>query len=89
MTGITEADVAAVIGRIDEIIMREVVRTGASRPELRRAFALAKGPADFSAHTALPARMRRLVDLLAVALPEQGPPPPHRPAAMRGIDRAA
>jgi hypothetical protein len=88
MGGVTEADVAAVIGRIDEIIIHEVVRTGASRPELRQAFALAKGPADFSAHTALPPRMRRLVDLLAVALPQQGPPQGHL-SPMKGVGRAA
>lgn len=70
MAGITEADVAAAIGRIDEIIIREVVRTGASRPELRRALAFARGPADMAACSALPPRMQRLVDLLAVALPE-------------------
>lgn len=88
MDGVTEADVAAVIGRIDEIIVHEVVRTGASRPELRRAFALAKGPADFSAHTALPPRMRRLVELLAVALPEQGPPHGRNPTP-KNVDHAA
>lgn len=70
MGGITEADVAAAIGRIDEIIIREVVRTQASRLELRRAIALAKGPADIAASSALPPRMQRLVDLMAVALPE-------------------
>lgn len=32
MGGVTEVDVAAAIGRIDEIIIREIVRTGASRP---------------------------------------------------------
>ena len=49
MGGVSEADVAAAIGRIDEIIIREIVRTGASRPELRRALALAKGPGDLDA----------------------------------------
>jgi hypothetical protein len=100
MGGVTEVDVAAAIGRIDEIIIREIVRTGASRPELRRALALAKGPGDLDADAALPPRMQRLVDLLAVALPEQGPELPHGPkplpgpqrrrhAAIKGIDRAA
>lgn len=70
MAGITEADVAAAIGRIDEIIIREVVRTGASRLELRRALAMARGPADVATCAALPPRMQRLVDLLTVALPE-------------------
>ena len=100
MGGVTEVDVAAAIGRIDEIIIREIVRTGASRPELRRALALAKGPGDFDADTALPPRMQRLVDLLAVTLPEQGPRLPQGPkplqgpqrrlhAAIKGIERAA
>lgn len=88
MGGITEVDVAAAIGRIDEIIIREIVRTGATRPELRRALALAKGPGDLAADSALPPRMQRLVDLLAVTLPEQGPPNRRHPA-MKGIDRAA
>lgn len=70
MTGITETDVAAAIGRIDEIIIREIVRTGASRLELRRALALAKNPADVAASFAQPPRMQRLVDLLTVALPQ-------------------
>ncbi|WP_287470188.1 hypothetical protein [Hydrogenophaga sp.] len=68
MAGITEADVAAAIGRIDEIIIREVVRTGASRPELRRALAMARGPADVAACSALPPRMQRLVDLLITCI---------------------
>lgn len=106
MGGVTEVDVAAAIGRIDEIIIREIVRTGASRPELRRALALAKGPGDLGADAALPPRMQRLVDLLAVTLPEQGPnlplgpelphermpssePQRRRPAAIKGIERAA
>lgn len=70
MTGVSEADVAAAIGRIDEIIIREVVRTEASRHELRRALALARQPLGVEASSALSPRMRRLVDLLMVALPE-------------------
>ena len=94
MGGVTEVDVAAAIGRIDEIIIREIVRTGASRPEFRRALALAKGPGDIGADAALPPRMQRLVDLLAVTLPEQGPKPlqgpqPRLHAAIKGIERAA
>jgi len=94
MAGVTEVDVAAAIGRIHEIIIREIVRTGASRPELRRALALAKGPGDLEADSALPPRMQRLVELLAVTLPEQGPKPVQGPqrrlhAAMKGVDRAA
>ncbi|WP_156410591.1 hypothetical protein [Bosea sp. Root381] len=70
MAGVSEADVAAAIGRIDEIIIREVVRTEASRLELRRAVALARQPLGIEASQALPPRMQRLVDLLTVALPE-------------------
>lgn len=70
MSGISEADVAAAIGRIDEFIIREVVRTQASRHELRRAIALARQSSDIQAGRDLPPRMRRLVDLLMVALPE-------------------
>jgi hypothetical protein len=82
--GVTEVDVAAAIGRIDEIIIREIVRTGARRPELRRALALATGPGYLDADAALPPRMQRLVDLLAVTLPEQGPKPPQGPELPQG-----
>jgi len=88
MVGITEADVDATIGPIDRIIMDEIVRTGASRLELRRALAMARGRTDIEAASALPARMQRLVDLLAVTLPEQGPSLP-RGRAAKGIGRAA
>lgn len=70
MSGVSEADVAAAIGRIDEIIIREVVRTEASRHELRRALVLVKQPLGVEAGRELPPRMQRLVDLLMVALPE-------------------
>lgn len=79
MGGVTEADVAAAIGRIDEIIIREVVRTQASRGEIRRALELVRAPRDLNATTALPPRMQRLVDLLSVAEPEPvGPRQPRR-----------
>lgn len=77
MGGVTEADVAAAIGRIDEIIMREVVRTQASRGEIRKALELVRTPADLNQAEALPPRMQRLVDLLSVAVPE--PVGPRRP----------
>ena len=100
MGGVTEVDVAAAIGRIDEIIIREIVRTGGPRPERGGARGLATGRGYVDADAALPPRMQRLVDLLAVALPEQGPELPHGPkplqgpqrrrhAAIKGIDRAA
>ena len=88
MGEITKADVDAIVGPIDQIIMEEIVRTGASRLELRRALAMARGRADLETASALPPRMQRLVDLLAVTLPEQGPPHPHGHAA-KGIGRAA
>ncbi len=77
MGGVTEADVAAAIGRIDEIIMHEVVRTKASRSEIRRALELVATPPDPARPDPLPPRMQRLVDLLSVALPE--PVGPRRP----------
>lgn len=88
MAGVSEADVAAAIGRIDEIIIREVVRTEASRHELRRAIALARQPLGIEASQALPPRMQRLVDLLTVALPE-AEMTPRRTAAARGVVRHA
>lgn len=71
MGGVTEADVAAVIGRIDEIIIQEVVRTQASPAELRQAVQLARDSVDIAASDALSPRMQRLVDLVAVALPDR------------------
>ncbi|MGX5734838.1 hypothetical protein [Bosea thiooxidans] len=88
MGGITEAEVAAATGPIDQIVMHEIVRTGASPLELRRALSLARGRADLAADSALPPHMQRLVDLLAVTLPEQGPSRPSRDGT-RGVGRAA
>lgn len=88
MGGITEADVAAAIGPADRIVTQEIVRTGASALELRRALAMARGRADLVADAALPPRMQRLVDLIAVTLPEQGPPRPFHGGA-GGISHAA
>ncbi|HEV7256332.1 MAG TPA: hypothetical protein VGN82_01000 [Bosea sp. (in: a-proteobacteria)] len=85
MSGVSEADVAAAIGRIDEIIIREVVRTEASRHELRRALVLAKAPLAVEAEGDLSPRMQRLVDLLMVALPE---PERHRRDGGRRTGRA-
>ncbi len=83
MGGVTEADVAAAIGGIDEIIMREVVRTQASPREIRKALELVRTPADLTAAEGLPPRMRRLVDLLSVAVPEPvGPRQPRRGARL-------
>ncbi|GAU81719.1 hypothetical protein [Bosea sp. BIWAKO-01] len=70
MSEISAGDVVAAIGRSDELIIREMLRTKATLLELRRALAFAKGPANASpaAYQALPARMQRLVDLLTAAL---------------------
>ncbi len=84
MSGVTEADVAAVIGRLDEIIIREIVRTQASRSELRRAADLAKGPVERAVFDDLPPRMQRLIDLLGVALPERSGPPRPRHLTAEG-----
>lgn len=86
MGGVTEADVAAVIGRIDEIIIQEVVRTQASRAELRRAVQLARKPVAIAVSDALSPRMQRLVDLVAVALPDGGEP---RHPALLAVDLPA
>lgn len=85
MSGISEADVAAAIGRIDEIIIREVVRTEASRHELRRALVLVRQPPGIAAGHELSPRMQRLVDLLMVALPE--PERHRRPGAAGPLGR--
>lgn len=88
MSEISAGDVVAAIGRSDELITREALRTKATPLELRRALAFAKGPANASptAYQALPARMQRLVDLLTAALegstqplgPTQDEKPSHR-----------
>lgn len=70
MGNITEADVVAAVGSVDEFIVREALRTNVSVFELDRAIAFANGPANADADTycALPDRMQRLGDLLCVAL---------------------
>lgn len=70
MSEISAGDVVAAIGRSDELIIQETLRTKATPLELHRALAFAKGPANASpvAYQALPVRMQRLVDLLTVAL---------------------
>ncbi len=93
MKGICEADVKAVLGDADELVARELLRTEASIVELRRALQCVKGPfaANLKIVQALPARMRRLVDLLLVCL--DGSRSAQRPcvddSAQRRIDRAA
>lgn len=77
MGEISGRDVIAALGPVDEIILREVLRTRATQLELKRALIFAKGPgnADPIAYGALAETMQRLVDLLTVAL-EQRPEHP-------------
>jgi hypothetical protein len=68
MACISEGDVVAAVGPVDELIMREALKTGASVDDLRRAVALARGPsrADETAYGALRDELKRLVDLVSV-----------------------
>ncbi|CAH1648029.1 MAG: hypothetical protein KF735_07700 [Chelatococcus sp.] len=70
MSVIRERDVAAVVGRVDRLIVEELLRTGATSLELKCAYAFVKGPANASAraYDVLSRRMQRLVDLLTVGL---------------------
>lgn len=86
MTGIQESDVVAVIGAADALIIREVLKTGASRLELHRAAALSRGMSDAAEGLdGLTPRMRRLVDLVGVALET----PPHAPLDRSMLGKAA
>lgn len=84
MGEISSRDVVAALGPVDELIVREVLRTGATQLEFKRALAFARGPAnaDPIAYSALAEMMQRLVDLLTVALEQR----PERP---RGAGSAA
>lgn len=69
MTEVSPRDVADAIGRVDELITREVLRTGASLNEFRRALAMVRTPGTVRpVDVDLPPRMQRLCDLLAVAI---------------------
>ncbi|MDJ1157528.1 hypothetical protein QNA08_04650 [Chelatococcus sp. SYSU_G07232] len=76
MDMICERDVIAAVGEADELIIREAVRTKASRRELRLALAFTRGAAHAGAEAygRLPGRMKRLVDLLTVASAGFAPP---------------
>lgn len=78
MDAISERDVTAALGPVDALIIREVLRTGATQLMFKRALTFARGPANAcpTAYRALNETMQRLVDLLAVAL-EQRPERPH------------
>lgn len=75
MGEICEREVAAAMGPMDDLIVREALRTGAGQVELRDALTFAQGPlnADAAAYRALSGRMQRLVDLLSVAMHVRGP----------------
>lgn len=77
MNAISERDVTGALGPVDALIVREVLRTGATQLMLKRALAFARGPGNASpaAYRALSETMQRLVDLLTVAL-EQRPEHP-------------
>ncbi len=68
MTAICEADVKAVVGETDVLVLRELVRTKATADELARAVAFARNePADArNAHWTLSSRVQRLIDLVSV-----------------------
>ncbi len=70
MAEICEADVTAILGDADELVLRELIRTKATVLDLRAALAFTKGPAavDTNIYQTLPGQMRRLVDLLSVGL---------------------
>jgi hypothetical protein len=76
MAEITEADVKAILGDTEEIILREMLRTKASLAELRRAIDYVQNlsASDLISRGKLPRRVQRLVDLLLVGL--------QRPAAV-------
>lgn len=77
MTGISRGDIDALVGNVDDIIVTEMIGTGASAAELAEAVALldARTP-PLSAGNAQPTRrVRRLIDLLmAVGIPASPTP---------------
>ncbi len=67
---VTEADIARLAGTVGPLVLHEILRTGASVGELRRAVSIAA-----SAHgpqRRLSPRMRRLVDLVSAVGQEAG-----------------
>jgi hypothetical protein len=68
MSAISEADVRAVLGETDALVLRELIRTQACTEELARAleFVCNGSSADANASRSLPSRLQRLVDLLSV-----------------------
>lgn len=90
MGAISERDVTAALGTVDALIIREVLRTGATQLMFKRALAFARGPANASptAYRALDETMQRLVDLLTVAL-EQRPERPRGAGERAGAGHRA
>ncbi|NNM73407.1 hypothetical protein [Enterovirga aerilata] len=60
----------ALLGALDDLILREIIRTGTTGPELRRAIRLARRPdlQDDATGKDQNPRMQRLVDLCLVAV---------------------
>lgn len=90
MTGIQESDVVAVIGAADELIIREVLKTGATTLELHCAAALSRDASETGRGLdGLTPRMRRLVDLVGVALESAPQIPLDRGVRAKAAGRAA
>ena len=73
MPAITEAEVTAIVGETDALILRELIRTQACAEELAKAAELVctRSSADLEAPRGLPLRLQRLVDLLSVTTLER------------------
>jgi hypothetical protein len=91
MDGMSNHDVVAALGPVDELIVREVLKTGATQLEFKRVLAFAKGPANANpaAYSALTETMQRLVDLLTVVLEQRPERPRGTGAAAEAGHRAA
>ena len=75
MAEITEHDIVFAFGVVDDLIIREALRTKVSRLELRRAIVLLRKPVldQVRAGHRLAPRVKRLIDLLSVALSDPSP----------------
>ncbi len=73
MSAITEAEVTAIVGETDALILRELIRTQACAEELAKAAELVCNcsSVDLEASRGLPLRLQRLVDLLSVTALER------------------
>ncbi len=70
MSEICEADINAVLGEMDALILHELLRAKASISEFESALEWVRhaSAGDYSACRSVPARVHRLVDLLSVCL---------------------